>query len=145
MAGEVRQNNRGATVGAVSMDANGLSGAVASVLAASVGGKYINYSDNGIVSVQGGSGSDLAAKIEKLGSLTAEDVVAATRHAALTNAMVLNTDDASAAANVASDLSVYDFSGLSADEIIAAGQGLANSSKSLACKGNTAAFPPRSS
>jgi len=136
-AGQVRIARPGASVAVVGINATGTDSAVASVVAAGLGGKVISYAGNQVIQFSANSPAELSSK---LGSLAAFDVASALNNASLAQAVQLGSGDKAKVAAVATG-QVSDVSGVIADEVSAFAAEAAASAKSLVVLGDVHAFP----
>merc|ERR1712157_592052 len=117
-AGQTRVRRNGASVAVVGADVSNADPAAAAVVAASLGGNIVSYSDASVLKFSARSPAELTAKLE---SLAAVDVASASANAALAQAMVLGSGHAA--------------------DVQALASAIAAAPKSMAVLGDVHAFP----
>merc|ERR1711970_697914 len=136
--GQVRVRRNGGSVAVVGVDVTNADPAAAAVVAASVGGDIVSYSDVSVLKFASRSPAELAAKLE---SLAAVDVASASANAALAQALVLGSGDAAAVNAVATGAAMADVGSAHADDVQALASAIAAAPKSMAVLGDVHAFP----
>jgi len=137
-AGELRIRQAGKSTAVIGADVTGMDQSVAAVVAASVGGRIISYSDVQALCFSAGSAADLEAK---LGSLSAVNVANAKADAALAQAVALGSGDAASVKAVAEGFAMADVGSVAEADVQAAASAIAAGAKSLTVIGDTGAFP----
>jgi len=137
-AGQTRVRRNGASVAVVGADVSNADPAAAAVVAASLGGNIVSYSDASVLKFSARSPAELTAKLE---SLAAVDVASASANAALAQAMVLGSGDAAAVQAVAEGVAMADVGSAHADDVQALASAIAAAPKSMAVLGDVHAFP----
>jgi len=137
-AGQTRVRRNGASVAVVGADVSNADPAAAAVVAASLGGNIISYSDASVLKFSARSPAELTAKLESLANV---DVASASANAALAQAMVLGSGDAAAVKAVAEGVAMADVGSAHADDVQALASTIAAAPKSMAVLGDVHAFP----
>merc|ERR1712227_13260 len=122
MAGQVRIRSNGSSVAVVGADVTNADPAAAAVVAASVGGSIVTYSDVSVLRFAAFSPTDLTAKLESLANV---DVASASLNAALSQALVLGSGDAAAVKAVAEGVVMADVGAAHADDVQALASSIA--------------------
>jgi len=136
--GQVRIRSNGSSVAVVGADVTNADPAAAAVVAASVGGSIVTYSDVSVLRFAAFSPADLTAKLESLANV---DVASASLNAALSQALVLGSGDAAAVKAVAEGVVMADVGAAHADDVQALASSIAAAPKSMAVLGDVHAFP----
>lgn len=137
-AGQVRIMQKGNSRAVVGVDVTGADQAAAAVVAASLGGKVISYSNVQVIQFAVGSEAQLSAALAGLSNINVADAQA---NAALQQAIVLSSGSSAAVKAVANAVPIVDAAGADSDSIVALAQSVLNAPKSMVVIGDVHAFP----
>lgn len=140
-AGQIRIAKKGGSKAVVGLDVTGVDAAVASVVAAQLGGEYVAYSGAQVIQFSAGSSQELAARLAGLGNINVADAVA---NASLAQAMKLANGASAAVLSIAKAEVMVDVGSVDGDAVGALGLALQSAPKSMVVIGDVHAFPQNS-